>query len=1239
MTKNLLKIISKVKFLIPLYLLIFHCSLPVDPAEFAPQNLKYEKELYILYVGDTLNAKASVEYSVDSFTISPTLPTGLNLDKSTGTISGKCNNVLPQTTFTVQAFNKNGSTPCILKIEILLLPTTDTIPPVITRVTPAKDSASTNSTSYTIKITCTDSSGVASVKGTLGSQSFTGTKGAGDDWTILVSGLVVNTINKMTITATDSSTKPNQSTINYYIECDPTMVDNEPPTVYFSSPLKDTVIGVDSFTVTAVCKDPSGITTLTGMSNATPFIMSKSATADSIWTGTVKGLTSGAYTTIKLIATDASVAQNKDSVSVRIKYDKKDDNDVTGPVITRVTPANDSVSTNATSYTIKISCTDLSGVASVKGALGTQSFTGTKGTGNDWTIAVSGLAVNVLNTIIITATDSSLKANTSTLNYYVKCDPTMGDNIPPTVYFTSPVKDTIIGVDSFAITAVCKDPSSITSLTGMINLTSFIMNKSATVDSIWTGTVKGLPSGAYATIKLVATDASTAKNKDSVSVRIKYDGDIAGPVMTRGTPAKDSVSTNATSYTITISCTDASGVVSVNGTLGSQSFTGARGAGNDWTIAVTGLTANVFNSVVITAKDSSLRANPSTLNFYIKCDPTMLDSIGPTIVQKSGPVSGAIVTNAVVDIIVSTSDPSGIDNVSWTRNGGTKKTMTPVTGSTDQYSLKDTLTEGKFDTLLVTAVDKSTRGNPSTQTIILKYIKAPAISIQPVSKTVCAGSPATFTVTATGTAPLLYQWRNGTANINGETNSSYTPSTTSGGQTVLSCVVSNGASTSATSSLCTLTVNLPPTITGPTNQTTCAGTNATLSVSASGATGFQWYLGTSILTGATSASYSTTTAGSYYCVVTSSGCSATSNSATVTINTPPTITGPTNQTTCAGTNATLSVSASGATGFQWYLGTSPSGSILTGATSASYSTSTAGSYYCVVTKDGCSATSNSATVTVNTPPTITGPTNQTTCAGINATLSVSASGATGFQWYLGTSPNGSILTGATSASYSTSTAGSYYCVVTKAGCSATSNAATLTVNAPPTISKQPVAQTECAGSNWITFKVTSTGIHFQWRKNGAIISDGDGTIYQGAKTYSLSVTALASNAGDYTCDVSNDDGCSVTSAPANLTINRLTVTAPSNLSLCENETGSMSVSAPCGSSFKWYFIDSYGNEAPVTTGAAGEMMGLFGAETPTLTFNPYTNSLHPADYYCLVSDGLSSVKSTAATLSTKASCP
>jgi hypothetical protein len=56
---------------------------------------------------------------------------------------------------------------------------------------------------------------------------------------------------------------------------------------------------------------------------------------------------------------------------------------------------------------------------------------------------------------------------------------------------------------------------------------------------------------------------------------------------------------------------------------------------------------------------------------------------------------------------------------------------------------------------------------------------APAITAQPTGQRVVVGSTATFTVTATGTAPLGYQWQKGTTPISGATASSYTtPATT-----------------------------------------------------------------------------------------------------------------------------------------------------------------------------------------------------------------------------------------------------------------------------------------------------------------------------------------------------------------------------------------------------------------------------------------------------------------------------
>jgi hypothetical protein len=84
---------------------------------------------------------------------------------------------------------------------------------------------------------------------------------------------------------------------------------------------------------------------------------------------------------------------------------------------------------------------------------------------------------------------------------------------------------------------------------------------------------------------------------------------------------------------------------------------------------------------------------------------------------------------------------------------------------------------------------------------------APSITAQPASLTVVIGQPATFTVTASGTAPLAFQWQKGGAPISGATASSYTTPATAksdDGSSFL-VVVSNGSG-STTSSSAKLTV-------------------------------------------------------------------------------------------------------------------------------------------------------------------------------------------------------------------------------------------------------------------------------------------------------------------------------------------------------------------------------------------------------------------------------------------------
>ncbi len=88
---------------------------------------------------------------------------------------------------------------------------------------------------------------------------------------------------------------------------------------------------------------------------------------------------------------------------------------------------------------------------------------------------------------------------------------------------------------------------------------------------------------------------------------------------------------------------------------------------------------------------------------------------------------------------------------------------------------------------------------------------APAITTQPASQTVSAGQTATFTVAATGTPPLSYQWQKNGASVSGATSSSYmTPAATTADNGAQFRVVLSNTAGSVTSGAATLTVNSAP---------------------------------------------------------------------------------------------------------------------------------------------------------------------------------------------------------------------------------------------------------------------------------------------------------------------------------------------------------------------------------------------------------------------------------------------
>ncbi len=162
---------------------------------------------------------------------------------------------------------------------------------------------------------------------------------------------------------------------------------------------------------------------------------------------------------------------------------------------------------------------------------------------------------------------------------------------------------------------------------------------------------------------------------------------------------------------------------------------------------------------------------------------------------------------------------------------------------------------------------------------------APSISQQPVNQMVAQGGTFAFSVTASGTAPLSYQWRLAGTNLSGATASAYSKTnaqTSDGGS--YSVFITNSVG-SITSAVATLTVVVPPSITAqPQSQTATQGGSFSFTVTASGSNplAYQWRLGGANVSGATSSAYSKTNAqpadaGNYSVVITNFAGSITSS--------------------------------------------------------------------------------------------------------------------------------------------------------------------------------------------------------------------------------------------------------------------------------------------------------------------------------------------------------------------------
>jgi hypothetical protein len=222
----------------------------------------------------------------------------------------------------------------------------------------------------------------------------------------------------------------------------------------------------------------------------------------------------------------------------------------------------------------------------------------------------------------------------------------------------------------------------------------------------------------------------------------------------------------------------------------------------------------------------------------------------------------------------------------WSLNG---TALSGATSSTLTLTNVPTTDAGSYAVVVANVA-----GSVTSAVATLTVLVPPGITTQPQSLTVTQGQSASFSVVASGTAPLSYQWSFNSVALSGATSSTLTltnaQATDAGSYTA---VVANPGG-SITSEVATLTVNIPPGITTqPQSLTVTQGQSALLSVVANGTAplSYQWSLNSTALSGATSSNLTLTNVqasdtGNYTVVVTNVAGSVTSAVAMLTVTNP-----------------------------------------------------------------------------------------------------------------------------------------------------------------------------------------------------------------------------------------------------------------------------------------------------------------------------------------------------------------
>ena len=478
-------------------------------------------------------------------------------------------------------------------------------------------------------------------------------------------------------------------------------------------------------------------------------------------------------------------------------------------------------------------------------------------------------------------------------------------------------------------------------------------------------------------------------------------------------------------------------------------------------------------------------------------------AVGASAAQTSFTVTLSAPTMKAVTVHYSTSNGTAVAGTNYTAASGTITFAPMQTTAIVPVSVSGLPTGGAGNTtfsLNLSSPSSNAALGQSTATATITNA-APTTTLAPASQDFTLGQSVTFTAAATGTPAPTVQWQVSTdgihwTNIAGATKPAYTFTPTAAMSGYSYHAVFSNIGGSVATAPATLTLNSALVVSGnPIPKAVNVGAAVTFTVAASGSPipTVQWQISndgvhwTNVI-GATSATYTFTASGTmsgslYRAVFTNSLGSAATNSAALTVYTPPAITtSPVSQSANAGSLVTFTAAAAGtpAPAVQWQVSTNGGAvwSNIFGATKASYTVAVAAAmsgskYQAVFTNShGLHSVTTAATLTVNSLPTVTtNPVNQSAATGATATFTAAASGspASTVQWQSSTDgTTWSNIAGATSAKYSftatlVASGTQYRAVFTNSVGTATTTAAVLSVNTPPAVTTNPSSQSVVAG--------------------------------------------------------------------------------------------------------------------------------------------------------------------------------